>query len=250
MENGSGEAEQLPLPGGEVIAPLPYLLIQSFRQAVDKGIGIYIPAGLHDFFITDAIHMQQQIGTDCTGKQEYILKHLPEMPAQAAELDMPDVDAVQCNDTLLDIVIPAKQTQNGSLSRSGIPHKSHGLAWLHMEAYILKHPVILLIGEPDVFKFDLSTHGGQVYGIGRIHYFWNHVHNGEDLLCRSKSTLKPVELLCQALDGIKELGHIHIKCNDGAGSNGLPQEAGPIYIPLAAYIQQAQHRGDIQNTKI
>ena len=61
MQDGTGEAEQLPLTGGEVIAPLPDRLVQTLFQLADKGVGVDVLTGLPDFFVGNIFLAQHDI---------------------------------------------------------------------------------------------------------------------------------------------------------------------------------------------
>ena len=86
MQQGAGKAEQLPLTGREVVAPLPYFLIQAMIQLGDELICVDIMAYPQDLLIRHPIHPQQQVGTNGAGEQEHILQHLAKMPPQRGDL--------------------------------------------------------------------------------------------------------------------------------------------------------------------
>gem|GEM_PF-6230609 len=116
MDDRACKAEQLALPGGEVIATLAHDFIQTVIQTVDEFICIHIPAGSHDFLITDAFLTQQDIAADIAAEEEYILQHLPEMLAQTADLDLLDIDAVNQDLAFLNIIVAADQGKDRGLA--------------------------------------------------------------------------------------------------------------------------------------
>ena len=195
VDDGAGKGQQLPLTGGEIVAPFPDHIVQTLLQLVDKAIGIDIAAGLHNLFVGNAFLTQQNIAADIAGKQEYILQHLTEMPAQRGYLDLADINAVDQDLTLLNVVIAADQAENGGLAGAGRAHESHRLLGLHMERNALEHPFAGLIGKPDILKLDLASDGLKLDGIRIIHHLRNHIHNGEYLFSRGKRGLQHIKML-------------------------------------------------------
>src|SRR5699024_2895445 len=59
--------------------------------------------------------------------------------------------------------------------------------------------------------------------------------------------LEPVELFRQVLNGVEELGDIHIEGDDGAARQGLAQEDLVFQIPHAAQIEQAEDAADVEH---
>ena len=165
------------------------------------------------------------------------------MAAQRGDLDLLDVDAVDENLALLNIVIAADQAQNSGLARAGGANKGHRLLRLYMEGNALKHPLVGLIGKPDVFKLDLALDIVQLNGIRLIHHLRNHIQNAEYLFRGGKGALEHVKLLCQSLDGVKEPGDVHVKGHHNGAVDGLTKEHRILNIALCAKIEQAQLGG-------
>ena len=247
MQDGPGEAQQLPLSGGEVIALLPDSLVQAAVQLFDEAFGVDIPAGLPDVLVRYIIGPQNNVAADVSREQEHILKHLAEMTAQRGNLDVSDVDAVNQDLALLDIVIPANQVQNGGFSGTGRTHKGHGLFGVHMEGNALQNPFAGVVSKPHIFELNFAPDLLQLNGIRLIHHLGNHVQNGEYFLRRGKGLLQHIKLLRQSLNGIKEPGDIHIERDHGFAGNGLAQERRVLDIALAADIEEEQIGGDEQH---
>ena len=93
-----------------------------------------------------------------------------------------------------------------------------------MERHALQDPLAGDVAEPDVAELNVALHLVQLNGVGCVHHLGLNVHDGEHLLRRGQRRLQPVELLGQILDGGEELGDIHIKGNDSAAGNRLPQK--------------------------
>ena len=247
MDNGTGKAEQLPLAGGEVVAPFSYRFIQALFQAVNEMVGIYIPAGIHHFFIGNILFLQKDVAADGAGEEEHILEHLTEMAAQRRDLDLLNINAVNQDLALLDIIVAANEGENGGLAGAGGANEGHGLPGFHFEGNALQHPLVRLVGKPNILKFNVAFQVVQFHGIGLIHHFRHHIHNGEDLFGGSEGGLQGIELLRKGLDGVKEPAGKHIEGNDDAAGDFLAQELGVLDVALAAQIQQAQHTTDVEH---
>ena len=244
VNNGSGKGQQLALAGGEVVAPLPDHLVQAVFQPAHEGIGVDIAAGLPDLLIADALGAQDDVAADIAGEQEHILQHLAEVPAQGGDFDLFDIDAVDEDLALLDVVVPADQGQDRGLAGAGGAHKGHGLSGFHMEGNALQYPFIGLVGKPHILEFDLAPDFLQLDGIRLVHHIGNHVQNGEDLLRRGKGLLQHIKLLRQRLNGVEELGDVHVEGNHNLAGDGLAQEGGVPDVALAADVEQEQVAGD------
>ena len=68
VDDGPGKGKQLPLSGGEIIAPLPDDLIQSLLLTGDEGIGVDIFAGLPNFLVSEAVLPQDDVAADGAGE--------------------------------------------------------------------------------------------------------------------------------------------------------------------------------------
>ena len=137
VDDGPGEGKQLPLTGGEVVAPLPDRLVQTLFQLGDKGIGIDIAGSLPDLLIRDTLLPQEDVTADITGKKEHILQHLTEVLPEIRNFDPLDIDAVDQNLALLDVVIAADEAENGGLAGAGGADEGNGLLGLHREGNTL-----------------------------------------------------------------------------------------------------------------
>lgn len=107
VNDGPGEGEKLPLSGGEVVPPLPHLFVKTALQLVYKAVGVDVAAGAQDLLIRDALLPEDDVAADGSRKEEYVLKHLPEMAAQGGNFDLSDINAVDKDLALLEFIVPA-----------------------------------------------------------------------------------------------------------------------------------------------
>ena len=247
VDDGPGETQQLPLTGGEVVAPLPDDLVQSLLLTGDEGIGVDVLAGLPDLVIGEAVLPEDDVASNRAGEKEHILEHLAEVTAQGCNGDPADVDAIDQNLALLDVVVADDEAQDGGLAGAGGADEGHGLLGVDVEGHALQDPLAGLVGKPDVLELDLAPDLLQLDDVFLVLQVGGHIHDGEDLLRRGEGLLEHVKLLRQLLDGVEELGDIHVEGDNDGAVDGLAQECPVLDVALARHIQQAQHRCDVEH---
>ena len=213
MHDGARKGEELALPRREVVAALAHFFVQPLFELADEGRSVHIVAHAHDLLVGDVV-AEHDIASDGAREEEHVLEHLPEMTAERRDLDVPDVDAVDEDAPLLNVVIAADEREDGRFSRARRAHERHRIARVDVEGDPLQDPFARHIRKPDVLKFDLPFHFGKFDRPLFVDDFGLHIEHREDLLRRSECRLQPVELLCKALDGVEELGKIHVEGDD------------------------------------
>ena len=148
-----------------------------------------------------------------------------------------DVDAINEDLSLLNIVIAANQGQNGGLTGAGRAYKGHRLSRLHREGHALEHPLIRLIGEPHILKFNFSFDMLQLDGIRLVYDFRLLIQHGENLFCGGKGALQHIKLLCQGLNGVKEFIQVHIEGNHNLTGHHRSHQGSILNVALAAEIE-------------
>ena len=88
MHYRSCKRKELTLACGEVVTSLSYLLVKSVGELVDEVVCVYVLAGLEDLLVGDGVITKNNIGTNRSGEEEHVLKHLTEVTAQGRELDI------------------------------------------------------------------------------------------------------------------------------------------------------------------
>ena len=118
MDYRSCKADQLSLSCREVVSALSYDFVKSSRELIYKAVGVDVFAGCVYFVVADVVKSEDYIGTDSSRKEKYVLKHLTEVTAQGADLDLFDVDAVDEDLALLYLVIAADEREDRGLTRA------------------------------------------------------------------------------------------------------------------------------------
>ena len=116
-----------------------------------------------------------------------------------------------------------------------------------MECDTAQHPFARIVGKPHIAEFDLPANGVKRFGVRLVHHIRLDVKDREDLLSRGECRLQTVELLGKVLNRREKLRQVHIEGDDRARAERLPEEADSVDISLAAEIEQAEHRGNIQH---
>ena len=68
-----------------------------------------------------------------------------------------NVNAVDCDGALLNIIEATYQIDDGAFSGPGGTYYGEGLPGIHFKGEIFNHPIVVVIGKPDIFKFDGSS---------------------------------------------------------------------------------------------
>ena len=88
------------------------------------------------------------------GKEKHVLLYLAHGPAYLVRVHIPDVNAVDGDTALLYVIVSSDEIENRTFSGAGGPHKGNGLSWLNDKAHIPQHPLLSVVGKPDMVEFD------------------------------------------------------------------------------------------------
>ena len=239
----SRKGEELTLTCGEVVAAFADFFIKTVFELCDKVIGVHVTADGHDFFIRNAFVSKNDVASDRTREEEYVLEHLSEMTAQGRDLDLTDINAVNEDLSLLDIVISADEGKDRCFARSCGADKRNGLLCVYMEGNVLQYPFARNIREPHVLEFDLAADLVKLDSIRFIHDNGVDIEDREDLFRGSECGLQTVELLRKALDRVEEFGDIHIERDENMRVDMLSKEGNVIDISLTAEPEETEDGG-------
>ena len=199
-----GEADELPLSGGEGGAPLRNPLVVARRQLLDEAAGVDLPGRPDHVLVGDGLAAQADVALDIPGEEEHVLLHLSDGGADLVPGHVLDIDAVDENLPPLHVVIPADQVQDGALARAGGPHEGHLLPRLDDKAHVPEDIVLPIVGEPHVLELNPPPDLRRTPGLRRIVDLGLLVQEREYLLRRGHRRLEGGELLRQILDGLEE----------------------------------------------
>src|SRR4029077_21264975 len=106
---------------------------------------------------------ETNIRFDRAGKQERILQHDAELPAQVLHIEEPNIDAVQEDLSPLDVVEAQQQGDQRRFARPGVSDDGKVLARRNPERNVAQYPVLIawlrniFISEPHVPKFNFAA---------------------------------------------------------------------------------------------
>ena len=238
---GTCKGQQLTLTGREGCAALDDLMIIAAIQLLDKAVGVDVFGSFHHICIADAFFAQTDVALDIAGKEEHILQHLANVTAQVSNLNVPDIHAIYQHLTLLHVIVSADQVLDGGLTGTGGTDKGHALAGLHLEGYVAQHPLFVTISEPNILELDLATERGHGHGVGLVLNLGLRVQQPENTLGRCRSRLDHVELFCQVLDGLEELGDVALENHQRTDGDNA------IHCQASAVQQQDRHGHSVQH---
>ena len=112
--------------------------------------------------------MKQQVTLkDVAGEKEYVLHYHAYMFPQILQVKLFYINTIQLYPTLLDIIEPVQEVDNGSLSRPGSPYECYALSRLELKGDILQHIIIIIISEPYITELYVSPYPIHMYRAGR-----------------------------------------------------------------------------------
>ena len=115
------------------------------------------PRRAPDAFVVDRRVAEPDVVGDRAREQVHVLQHEAEQPAQLAQVELPDVHAVDRDAPALHVVEPQQQIDERRLSRSGGADDPEALARAAPRTTRPSAPSLSpSVGEPDVFEDDVA----------------------------------------------------------------------------------------------
>src|SRR6516164_2688266 len=179
----SREGEQLLLTNRERRPSLRDRAGIPVRQTADERVRMDGLRRAPDTLVVDRRLAQTDVVRDRSAEEVHILQHQAEQTAQLAQIQLPDVDAVNRDAPSLDVVEPQQQVDESGLSRAGRPDDPDALAGTDLETDVFEdvvHPGDLValseahsrlvptrlrvVREPDVLEHDMPAGPCQAAG--------------------------------------------------------------------------------------
>ncbi len=152
VRQGTGEVDELLLPGGKAVAALAQRLIEAPWQGADEVAHVdLIGCGLHPL-IGDPVRAQANVLGDGSGEQERVLQHHPEMAAQLGHILFAHIDAIDQNAAALDLVEAHHQADDGGFAGAGVADDRRCLVGLDHERHVFQNPLHLGDGSEDLLR--------------------------------------------------------------------------------------------------
>src|SRR5690606_21118266 len=136
-------------------------------------------------------------------EKENILQHHGNAPAQLRELVVTDVGTIDPHTSALEFIRPAEHVDDRTFTRPRGAHQCDEFPGLRLETDLLQHEVIVLISEPQITEFNVTTQvGGRSSSfIGKHRFSVQHL---EDALAAHHAHLQHVPAIGELPDRPEE----------------------------------------------
>jgi hypothetical protein len=106
----------------------------------------------------------EQILPDRRGEEQRLLSDVPDLPSQPRQVELPQVDSVQRNPSLIRVVEAHHHLEDGRLAAAGLPHHSRVPA-VDFQVQVLEYyfGLVFRIGKGNTFKSKYSFDFLQLY---------------------------------------------------------------------------------------
>jgi len=119
------DTDALFLSAGQGDAPLAHQRIIAFRQTRDVAVNSGAFCKKFRLLACEAGFTESNVALHRVGKQEHVLRHVSNAPAQLVQVVFAQVFAVQQDTSLGDIVHAQQEVGNGCFAGAGTPHNGH-----------------------------------------------------------------------------------------------------------------------------
>src|SRR5579884_3120388 len=167
------DGEPLPLPAGEALPALVQHCFETKRLRLDKIKDVGVGGGFHQFFIGDfSQETEGQVFFNSAAEERFILQDHAELLAQALDLQVFQIIAVDGDAPAIGSVEAHEQVGDGRLARAAAPDKGDGGAGLNVQVDIVQHLNARRVGEMHVFQPDMAHHLLKLDTFLRVGLFW------------------------------------------------------------------------------
>ena len=118
LEQGTGDAQPLLLPAGDVHAPLAQVGVQALWHPLQKFGGAGHPAGRPQLLVARVRFPPPQILPHGAGEENVLLEHDAHRVPQSPEIVLPHIPAAHPDRPLGGVVQPGNELHQGSLGRA------------------------------------------------------------------------------------------------------------------------------------
>ncbi len=152
---GPGKADKLFFSLGNVLPAFRQLGIQAEVLPADEFVQLHDVNGFAHFGFRDSVIVNAHVFQNTAGKEEDVLQDQPDFAAPGPEFYFAQRHAVDEDAAFVHGIKAAEQAHSGGLAAAGSAHQRYLLPFGNGEGNVLEHPVLVLIGEPDVFEANL-----------------------------------------------------------------------------------------------
>ena len=148
------------------------------------------------------------------GKEEHVLLHDADGPAQGALGHLPHVQPIHPDAALRDVIEPGYQLAQGALAAAGGAYDGHRLPGGHGEIDVVKDLAAARIGEADMIQLHLAPDLRQLHGVGGVLNGGLRGHQFNEPVKARKAVGEHLGKVGQLADGADEGGDIQAEGNE------------------------------------
>ena len=153
---------------------------------------------------------------DRVGKQERLLQHHADAPAERVLGDIAHVVSVYQHLAFPDVVEAMDERRDARFAGPGRANQCDDLAGLHLEADVPEHRLAGIVAERHVAKLDRAVDPSELDGAGFVVDIDRYVQHLENALSRSHRPLHHAVLRGQRAYRVEKALHIENKCHHDA----------------------------------
>ena len=142
-------------------------------------MGASLLCRLDTLFISSALSAVLQVFHDCVGEQKGLLKNLGDLNSKGILLYLINSMFIYFYRSGVNVVVPGKDIDNGTLAGSGGPTETDHLSRFNMKVIVLQYPSARYITEVDVLEIYDSLNRRHWNGIRFINNLWLFIQNFE-----------------------------------------------------------------------
>ena len=216
LEQGAGDGDALLLSAGERHAALADMGGIALRQFQDEVVGLRRFCCGENLFVAGVGAPKSQVLADARGEERGFLQYDADLIPQRFECDAAQIVAIYGDAARRGIVETRQQVDDRTFAGAGRAEQGDHLPRLRLEADVGEHLVPPEVGERDILEADVSLHGRQFDGVGRVAHLRFGVEDLEDALARSDGLHHGGQNHPQTADGLHELAQVRGEGNHRA----------------------------------
>ena len=165
FQEDPGNGDALLLSAGEQGAPLSHIGPEALGHGKNILVDLRLFCRFNDLRLGSVGPPIADIFKDGVGKQEHLLLHDADAGVDALLGHVPDVLAVDADGPVRHIVEPGNQLAQGTLAAAGGTDNGYRLPGGNVQAHVVEHRQISVIGKGDVFHLDMALYILKILGI-------------------------------------------------------------------------------------
>ena len=168
FEENAGNRNALLLPAGKERAAFADVGVEAVWHGQNVVVNLRALRGLHDFIHRRVGLSVADVLQNRVGKQEHVLLHNADIPAQALLREAANIQPVKKDFAGRDVIKARDELAERRLAAAGGADDRDGLAGGDMERDIVEHRKVAVIRKADVLEIDFALDMRQLQCTGRV----------------------------------------------------------------------------------